>query len=158
MKIRMTFGVVKTVIMYAIVVIALGLSGLDIAMLAGTMGIATTMPAIAAVSLVASVLIAVACLFVLFGSFYRFEEDRLVVTLGFFKDVIEYENVTAIRQDGNTRELFLFYRLGKIGDAENVVKFSVDKKKIDDLIQAVKSAMPDMIIEVFTPTEKKPKH
>lgn len=158
MKIRMTFGVVKTVIMYAIVVIALGLSGLDIAMLAGAMGIATTMPAIAAVSLVASVLIAVACLFVLFGSFYRFEEDRLVVTLGFFKDVIEYENVTAIRQDGNTRELFLFYRLGKIGDAENVVKFSVDKKKIDDLIQAVKTAMPDMIIEVFTPTEKKPKH
>ena len=157
MKIRMTFGTVKTVIMYAIIVVALALSALDIAMLAGALGV-TPMPAIAAVSLVASVIIAVASALVLFGSFYRFEEDRLVITLGFFKDVIMYEDVIEIRQDGNTRELYIVSKLGKIGDAQNVVKFSVDKKKIDELIEAVKNAMPDMIIEVFTPTEKKPKH
>jgi len=157
MKIRMTFGTVKTVMMYAIIVVALALSALDIAMLAGALGV-TPMPAIAAVSLVASVIIAVASALVLFGSFYRFEEDRLVITLGFFKDVIMYEDVIEIRQDGNTRELYIVSKLGKIGDAQNVVKFSVDKKKIDELIEAVKNAMPDMIIEVFTPTEKKPKN
>lgn len=158
MKIRMNFGVVKTVVICVVIVLALALVALDIAMLAGAKGIATSMPAVAAVSLAASAIIAVAALVVLLGSFYKFEGDRLIVMLGFFRDVIPYENVKEIRQDGNTREVYVVAKGTRIQDGDNVIKFNVDKKKTDDLIEAIKTSMPEMIIEVFTPVDNKPKH
>ncbi|MBO4555026.1 MAG: hypothetical protein J5713_04530 [Clostridia bacterium] len=158
MKFRMNFGLTKTIIIAVVIVFALALVGLDVAMLAGAKGIATSLPAVAAVSLAASVIIAVAACLVLFGSFYKFEKDRLVIMLGIFRDVIPYENVTEIRQDGSTRELYIVAKGVRIQDGENVIKFNVDKKKTDDLIEAFKKSMPEMIIEVFTPVDNKPKH
>ena len=156
MKLRMNFGIVKTVIIAIVIVFALALAGVDIAMLAGAPGVSTSMPAIAAVSLVASLLIAVAGAVLLFNSYYKFEKEKLVVFLGIFKDVVPYENVTAVRQNGETGEVYLFAKGKKIQDGETVIRFNVDKSKT--LLEAIRQAMPDLIIEVFTPENSEPKH
>ena len=158
MKLRMYFGIVKTVIIAVVILFALALAGVDIAMLAGAKGIETSMPAIAGVSLGASVLIAVAGALLLLNSFYKFDKDKLVVMLGVFKDVVPYESVTAVRQNGETSEVYLFAKGKKIQDGETVIRFNVDKGKIDDLLEAIRQAMPDLIIEVFTPENSEPKH
>ena len=158
MKLRMNFGIVKTVIIAIVIVFALALAGVDIAMLAGAPGVSTSMPAIAAVSLVASLLIAVAGAVLLFNSYYKFEKEKLVVILGIFKDVVPYENVTAVRQNGETREVYLFAKGKKIQDGETVIRFNVDKGKTDGILEAIRQAMPDLIIEVFTPENSEPKH
>ena len=158
MKLRMYFGIVKTVIIAVVILFALALAGVDIAMLAGAKGIETSMPAIAGVSLGASVLIAVAGALLLLNSFYKFDKDKLVVMLGVFKDVVPYESVTAVRQNGETREVYLFAKGKKIQDGETVIRFNVDKSKTDDLLEAIRQAMPDLIIEVFTPENSEPKH
>ena len=158
MKLRMYFGIVKTVIIAVVILFALALAGVDIAMLAGAKGIETSMPAIAGVSLGASVLIAVAGALLLLNSFYKFDKDKLVVMLGVFKDVVPYESVTAVRQNGETREVYLFAKGKKIQDGETVIRFNVDNGKTDDLLEAIRQAMPDLIIEVFTPENSEPKH
>ena len=158
MKLRMYFGIVKTVIIAVVILFALALAGVDIAMLAGAKGIETSMPAIAGVSLGASVLIAVAGALLLLNSYYKFDKDKLVVMLGVFKDVVPYESVTAVRQNGETSEVYLFAKGKKIQDGETVIRFNVDKGKIDDLLEAIRQAMPDLIIEVFTPENSEPKH
>ena len=158
MKLRMYFGIVKTVIIAVVILFALALAGVDIAMLAGAKGIETSMPAIAGVSLGASVLIAVAGALLLLNSYYKFDKDKLVVMLGVFKDVVPYESVTAVRQNGETREVYLFAKGKKIQDGETVIRFNVDNGKTDDLLEAIRQAMPDLIIEVFTPENSEPKH
>lgn len=77
MKIRMNFGVVKTILLAVVTLGALAIVGLDIAMLAGANGVYTDSPAIAIVSLVAATLIALAALLVLFNSAYRFKTIAL---------------------------------------------------------------------------------
>lgn len=83
MKIRMNFGVVKTILLACVALGALAIIGLDVAMLAGANGVYTDSPAIAIVSLVAATIIAVAALLVIFNSVYRFKDDHFVATLGF---------------------------------------------------------------------------
>ena len=99
MKFRMNFGIVKTVIVAVIIVGALAIAALDIAMLAGANGVATQQPAVAWVSIVAAVIIAVAALLVLFNSYYGFKEDKMVSVLGFFVDKIKYDDVICIKQN-----------------------------------------------------------
>ena len=96
MKIRMNFGVVKTILLAFVALGALAIIGLDIAMLAGANGVYTDSPAIAIVSLAAATIIAVAALLVIFNSVYRFKDDHIVATLGFFVDKIKYDDVVCI--------------------------------------------------------------
>ena len=56
MKIRMSFGVAKTVIIVIVLAGVLAIAGLDIALLAGAKGLYAASPAIPAVSLVAAAL------------------------------------------------------------------------------------------------------
>lgn len=76
MKFRMNFGIVKTIIVVLVVLGALAVVALDIAMLAGANGVATQQPAVAWVSIVAALVIAVAALLVLFNSYYGFKKTN----------------------------------------------------------------------------------
>lgn len=154
MKIRMNFGVVKTIILAVITLGALAIVGLDIAMLAGANGVYTDSPAIAIVSLVAATLIALAALLVLFNSAYRFKNDRLVATLGFFVDKIKYDDVICIKQNSETREIYLLCNGQKESDGEVSFKINVSTKRVDDFIKGMREHIGDVIVEVFTPEKK----
>lgn len=154
MKIRMNFGVVKTILLAVVTLGALAIVGLDIAMLAGANGVYTDSPAIAIVSLVAATLIALAALLVLFNSAYRFKNDRLVATLGFFVDKIKYDDVIYIKQNSETREIYLLCNGQKESDGEVSFKINVSTKRVDDFIKGMREHIGDVIVEVFTPEKK----
>ena len=61
MKIRMNFGTIKLVILAAVFAGVLAILGLDIAILAGAKGIIVNSVAIPVVSMIAALLVGVAC-------------------------------------------------------------------------------------------------
>lgn len=151
MKFRMNFGIVKTVILAVIVAGALAIIGVDIAMLAGEN---TAEPAIAGVSLGAATLIAVAALLVLFNSYYKFKDNQLVTVLGFFVDRINYDDVVCVKQNGETKEIFLITTGVKPTDGDISFRVNVSAQKTDDFIAALRGKIGDIIVEIFTPEKK----
>lgn len=153
MKFRMFFGWVKTVILAVIMLGALAIIGLDIAMLAGAKGVLSS-PAIAAVSLVAAVIILVAAVLVLANSYYAFKEDKLVVVLGFFADKVAYENILSLKQNGETKELYLIAKGIKETDGDISIRVNIPAQKTDDFIKQIHEKAGGVIVEVFTPEKK----
>ena len=156
MKFRMDFGIFKTIVIVIVMLGALALVGLDIAMLAGAKGVATAMPAVAAVSLAAAVIIALAALIVLVNSFYKFKDDRLEFVLGIFKDKIPYDYITAVKEDERTKDIYIFARGQRAQDAEVSLRMNVSKNKVDSVLEEIRKHLPNMIIEVFTSEDKRP--
>ena len=154
MKIRMFFGAVKTTILALISLGALAIVGLDIAMLAGANGVYTDSPAIAIVSLVAATLIAVASLLVLFNSTYNFKNDHIVATLGFFVDKIDYNDLVCVKQNSETREIYLITKGVKQTDGEISFRVNIPTQKVDDFIASLRDKIGDIIVEVYTPEKK----
>lgn len=157
MKFRMNLGVVKTIIIAIVLAGALALAALDIAMLAGAKGVATSMPGVAGVSLAAAVIIAVAACLVLFNSGYRFKENALFVVLGVFWDKIPYENITAVKEDSRTKDIYILAKGKQVQDGIASFRISVAQKDVDNVLSAVREHLPEMIIEVFESEDNRPK-
>lgn len=151
MKFRMNFGIVKTIILAVIVAGALAIIGVDIAMLAGEN---TAEPAIAGVSVGAAALIAVAALLVLLNSYYNFKDDRLVTVLGFFVDKINYKDIVCVKQNSETREIYLITKGVKQTDGDISFKVNISTQKVDGFIAALRDKIGDIIVEVYTPEKK----
>ena len=154
MKFRMNFGVAKTVIVTIIVLGALAIGGLDIAMLAGANRVATSQPAVAWVSIVAAVIIAVAALLVLFNSYYGFKDDKMVVVLGFFVDRIKYDDIVCIKQNSLTGEIYLVTKGLKESAGEMSFRVNISPSKTDAFIHEMRNHIGEIIVEVFTPEKK----
>lgn len=154
MKFRMNFGVVKTVIVTIIVLGALAIGGLDIAMLAGANGVATSQPAVAWVSIVAAVIIAVAALLVLVNSYYGFKDDKIIAVLGFFVDRIKYDDIICIKQNSLTGEIYLITKGLKESDGEMSFRVNISPSKTDAFIREMRNHIGEIIVEVFTPEKK----
>lgn len=154
MKFRMNFGIVKTVIVTVIILGALAVCALDIAMLAGANGVATSQPAVAWVSIVAAAIIAVAAMLVLLNSYYGFKEDKMVSVLGFFVDKIKYDDVVCIKQNSLTGEIYLIVEGLREQDGEVSFKVNIAPQKTDAFIHEMRNHIGEIIVEVFTPEKK----
>lgn len=154
MKIRMYFGAIKTIIISIVLAGTLAIVGLDIAMLVGTNGVKTSSPAIAAVSLAAAVIIAVAAMLILCNSYYRFDEDKLVIMLGFFRDKVGYDKVVAIKQNNVTKEVFVIYESVKEEEGNQSIRFNLAPQKTDVFLAQMRKYCPFVIVEPFTPEKK----
>ncbi len=150
----MNFGIVKTVIVTVIILGALAVCALDIAMLAGANGVATSQPAVAWVSIVAAAIIAVAAMLVLFNSYYGFKEDKIVSVLGFFVDKIKYDDVVCIKQNSLTGEIYLIVKGLREQDGEVSFKVNIAPQKTDAFIREMRNHIGEIIVEVFTPEKK----
>lgn len=154
MKFRMNFGIVKTVIVTVIILGALAVCALDIAMLAGANGVATSQPAVAWVSIVAAAIIAVAAMLVLLNSYYGFKKDKIVSVLGFFVDKIKYDDVVCIKQNSLTGEIYLIVKGLREQDGEVSFKVNIAPQKTDAFIHEMRNHIGEIIVEVFTPEKK----
>lgn len=150
----MNFGIVKTVIVTVIILGALAVCALDIAMLAGANGVATSQPAVAWVSIVAAAIIAVAAMLVLLNSYYGFKEDKMVSVLGFFVDKIKYDDVVCIKQNSLTGEIYLIVEGLREQDGEVSFKVNIAPQKTDAFIHEMRNHIGEIIVEVFTPEKK----
>lgn len=154
MKIRMSFGIVKTVLMVVVLLGALAVIGLDIAMLAGANGVDTSSPAVAAVSLFAAIVICVATALVLFNSYYKFKDGKYVAVLGFFVDRISYDDIICIKQNSHTKEIYAIVKGEKECDGDTGFRINVAENKTDAFLVALREKKSDIVVEIFTPEKK----
>lgn len=111
MKFRMYFGGVKTACVAVVIAIGIAVIVLDSVMLSGAVSTLTTSnTALAWVSLVAGALIAVFAALLLFNSYYKLNDDELVVVFGVFVDRIAYGEVEEIFVTVDGCEIFLSCR------------------------------------------------
>lgn len=150
MKFRMNFGVVKTIILAVIIAGALAIMGVDIAMLVRQ----TPNIAIACVSLCAAIIILVGASLVIFNSYYKFKDDKMVTVLGFFVDKFSYDEIVCLKQNGETRELYIVTKGLKPQDTDISFHVNINVAKADDFIKALRDKIGDVIVEVFTPEKK----
>lgn len=150
MKFRMNFGIVKTIILGVVIAGAIAIMGVDIAMLADK----TPNTAIACVSLCAAVIIMVGALLIIFNSYYKFKDDKLVTVLGFFADKFPYEDVVCLKQNGETKDLYIITKGLKPEDSDISFHVNINANKTDDFIKAMRDKIGDVIVEVFTPEKK----
>jgi len=154
-KIRMSFGVVKTIIIAAILIGILALIGLDIAMLAKAKGATTFSPALPAVSIVAAILIGVAALLLLVNSRYVFKEAHLLILVGFFADKLAYSDIVKLKQNIATKELILL--VNTTSGEQTALKVNVSAGKTDAFMSAIREHIPNIEVEMFEEPKKKDK-
>ncbi len=152
-KFRMYFGVVKTIVLSIVVLGGLAIVALDVAMLAGVNGINTN-PAIASVSLCAAVLIVTVALLVLFNSYYGFKQDKFVAVLGFFVDKIPYDDIICVKQNSETREIYLITKGVKETDGTVGFKVNIPVAKVDTFIAEISKHVGEVVVDIFTPEHK----
>lgn len=159
MKIRMNFGIVKTVIIVVIIAGVLALLGLDIAILAGAKGMYKASPAIPIVSMIAGIIVGIACVLLLSNSYYKFKEQILVIMLGFFSDKVDYNDIVLIRQDIENGELYLIVndKTGAAVSTQVALKVNVSAAKTDAFLAEMRKHIPDITVELFTKPKKKKK-
>ncbi len=155
MKLRMYFGAVKTALISVAGIAGAAIVILDAVMLSGVSPSLSVNTAVAGVSLAAAIIVVIAAILILFNSTYVFSEDAMIVTLGFFADRLEYEKITAIRQNTLTKEIWLSF--SDEHDEEQSVRINVSAAKTEDFLAAMRKYRPFIIAEYFTPDDKKKK-
>lgn len=156
MKIKMNFGWMKTLIVVIVLLAAIAIIALDIVQLVGTETVKTGNPIVAGVSLAAAVIILIASLLILLNSYYRFNDEYLAIMLGFFCDKLMYDNVCAIRQNKDTKEIFVAYKNGA-EEEEQTIRLNISAQKAEAFLAEMRRYCPFIIVEPFTPPEKKKK-
>ena len=157
MKIRMSFGVAKTVIIVIVLAGVLAIAGLDIALLAGAKGLYAASPAIPAVSLVAAALIGAASLLILFNSYYGFKDKGIVIILGFFADKVAYDDFVVIKQNIDTGELFAIVNGKSPSEPQVGLKINVSVRKTDAFLQELRKHIPNITVDFFSQPKNKNK-
>ncbi len=143
----MYFGVWKTVVLAIVLVGVLALIALDIAMLAGATKLNS--PAVAGVSLAAAVIVGVMACVVLFNSYYRLDDEQLVVMLGVFKDKVRYDNMRTLKQNADTGELFL------ITKDDMCLRLNVSPASREQLSEGLAKRVEGLAIETFVLPKRK---
>ena len=149
---RMNFGAVKLALMLLVIFGALGVIGLDVAILAGA--IATRVPEVAWASLAASVLVAAAALVVLISSGYRFDDECMYVLLGIFKDKIPYENITGLKRNADSGVYYIVMGEGEDGTS---VRIDIPRAKDEAFVKELRKHLPTIPVETFILPKKKDK-
>lgn len=157
MKTKMNFGWLKSAIIVVVMLGALAVIILDIVMLAGVDGVRTASPAVAGVSMAAGVLLLIAACLILFNSYYRFREDAMLVVLGFFYDKLPYENISGIRENTVTKEIYVIYKAENDSDGEQSIRLNLSAVKSEKFLDELRKHCPFVIVEPFTPDKKKKK-
>jgi hypothetical protein len=157
MKFNMYFGRLKTALICVVIAGALAVFALDVALLVGVDGLKTSSPVVAGCSMAAATIVAVAALLILLNSSYRFGDYELKVTLGFFADKIEYEKITAIKQNAKNKDVYILYAEGETGEEVQNIRLNLSPSKTDAFLAEMRRYCPFIIVEPFTPPEKKKK-
>ncbi len=161
MKIRMYFGIVKTLIVVAVLLAGLAIVGLDIAMLAGADGIVIAESAVAGVSLAAAIIICAISLIVLLNSYYKFNDDYYCAMVGFFKDKFGYDSIVCVKQNSLNNDIFVVANVNysprkgvEMKEQEMAFKINVAPNKVDVFLSVLREKKGDLVVELFTPEKK----
>lgn len=154
MKVRMNFGILKTIACVAVILGALAIVGLDISMLADREGISVTVPLVAGFSLVAALLIAIIATLVLCNSYYKFKDKHYVAMVGFIADKISYDDIVCIKQNVLTKEIYVLVAVENNAIGTKAYKINVTAQNVDAFLVGLREKKTDLVIEFFEPDKK----
>lgn len=154
MKVRMNFGILKTIACVAVILGALAIVGLDISMLADREGISVTVPLVAGFSLSAAVLIAVIAILVLCNSYYKFKDKHYVAMVGFIADKVPYDDIICIKQNVITKEIYVLVAVENSAIGTKAYKINVTTQNVDAFLVGLREKKTDLVIEFFEPDKK----
>lgn len=154
MKFRMSFGTIKVVFISIVIAACLAIVGLDIALLTSDT-FSTAVPAVAIVSLVAAALILVISLLLIFNSYYSFKDDMFICCLCVFVDKIKYDEILSVKQNTVNGDIFLLVKGLKQTDSDMVYRMNLSQNNKDAFLKALTEKKPNLVVEMFTPENKK---
>lgn len=157
MKFNMYFGRVKTALIVIVILGALAVLILDVLLLVGATGMQTSSPVVAWCSMAAAAIVAVAAFLILLNSYYKFDDANLKIVLGFFADRIEYEKITAIKQNTENKDIYVLFSEGETGEEVQNIRLNLSSAKSEAFLAQMRKCCPFVIVEPFTPPEKKKK-
>jgi len=153
MKFKMNFGLFKSAILIIILLGALAIVGLDISMLVKAANGGAVRIAVASVSLVAAIIISLLCILVLFNSFYKFNTELFVITLGFISDKIKKEDIISLMQNTNSKEVFILTKGIKENDSDYKLKVNIKKDLSEKFVEEFRKYYPSILIELINDDE-----
>lgn len=150
MKFKMNFGTLKTALLGIMIALAFAVVILDVLLLAGVFGDGAN-KVVAGVSMGICLLMAGAFMAVLFGSHYGLKDDHLKVSFGIFSDKVKYSSVTLIRQNLDTKEVYIAVDEGRAVPA--YVKINLVGAEADKFASEL-AGKCGMLVDYFTPEKK----
>lgn len=154
MKVRMNFGIIKTVAIVAVILGAIAIVGLDISMLADREGISVTVPLVAGFSLAAALIIVLIALLALCNSYYKFKDKHYVAMVGFIADKVPYEDIICIKQNVITKEIYVIVAVENSAIGSKAFKINVAPQNVDVFLVGLREKKTDLVIEFFEPDKK----
>ena len=139
MKFRMYFGAVKTVCIAVVVAIGVAVVTLDSVMLSGAVSTLTTSNAA----------------LLLFNSYYKFDDDELVIVFGVFVDRIEYDEVEEIFVTVDGYEIFLRYR--RVGKSPANLRLYLSSARSKDILDELERRCAFAVVRYIQPPADKDK-
>lgn len=159
MKLKVYFGKAKTILLIAVAALALGAFIVNLLFLKGVGKMVTNVPVAAGLSLGFSALIVAFAATIFFNSNYKFEETEFVSTVSFFKDKIDYAAIAEIKENSDTRALYVVFKYdtkkaqGQTGAVRILIKPDENQKVID----FIKQKNPEVLYDTFTSPQKEQK-
>jgi len=152
MKFKLFYGKSKYALLIAVIVLALAAVIVNSIFLTGVGTLTTAVPAAAGVSLACSALIIIFVLSILFNSHYKLTETTLNTTVSFITDKIPYEFITDIKENIETKELFVLYRTAKMQNEDDraSVKMLIKPDEYQNFIKALRAKNPAVLYDTFT--------
>ena len=151
MKLKVSFGVGKLILLGAVVALSLAAIILNILFLAGVGKLVTNVPIAAGISLGFSVLIIAFAATVLFNSNYKFSDTELTSTISFFKDIITYDSISDIKENAQTKALYILFKYnnGKV-DKLSSIRLLIKPENNQTVVDFLKEKNPTIIYENYT--------
>ncbi|MDD4839958.1 MAG: hypothetical protein PHE93_04740 [Clostridia bacterium] len=151
MKLKIYFGKSKLFLLSIVVLLAFAAIVVNALFLAGVGKLVTNVPVAAGISLGFSILILAFAATIFFNSNYQFGDDQLTSSISFFKDKIAYDTITDIKENSETKELYLIfkYKTDKVADRLSSVKILVKSEENQKVIDFLKEKNSSIIFANF---------
>ena len=150
MKFKMNFGTLKTALLGILIALAIAVVILDVLLLANVFGDRAN-KVVAGVSMGVCLLMSGTLMAVLFGSHYALNEDHFTVSFGIMCDKVKYSSVTLIRQNLDTKEVYIAVDEGRAVPA--YVKINLAGAEADKFASEL-AGKCGMLVNYFTPEKK----
>ncbi len=164
MKIKVNFGKIKTILLIIVAILSLTATIINILFLAGVGILTTNVPVVVGVSLGFSILIFLFAIMIFFTCNYFFKDTFLKISFAFLTDKIEYEAMTDIKEELNTKDLYIVFNVAKDKSVENdqkkdkekcSVRLLVDEKHNKEIIDFLRKKNPQIMYDNFEYEPKK---
>ncbi len=154
-RFKMNFTKTIYVLLAATAILTLAGAVFDFLVLIEAGDLKNTSPAVSATAMGACLIVCAMSASMLFGCCYYFKNDRFYVNYGFFPQYVEVAQITEIKHNLDTNEVFFIFNdlTSKLPDKIGVVKANVKQDEVNAFLDEAKLKMPKVLYTTFTKSD-----